>query len=283
MCVCVCVCVCVFVWVCFPTCPQLCMCTCACLCLHMCRDLRAKLELAITHTLETAQQQQQQQQEWQKSSSDSEDYTSDTDDVRVCLLFNTWLLNILATCKCILEADLLRHCYVLPHWTGHYRSSSSSAFPAISLRFTILGGEIFACDFFNPTMEVVTFCLREWCMLGVFFVTGIPSSVTWMSGSFESMQWNACVHRLDLSLYSHPKKFWVNGVRTHVHSQGKNPHYQKKLSSEEDQTHNATLNRTASSAHYQQIIPALTSQIKLALSPSHIILILGQPVPALTL
>ena len=24
---------------------------------------------------------------------------------------------------------------------------------------------------------------------------------------FESMQWNACVHRLDLGLYSHPKEF----------------------------------------------------------------------------
>ena len=28
-----------------------------------------------------------------------------------------------------------------------------------------------------------------------------------MSGSFKSMQWNACVHRLDLSLFSHPKSF----------------------------------------------------------------------------
>ena len=25
-----------------------------------------------------------------------------------------------------------------------------------------------------------------------------------MSGSFESVRWNACVHRLDLCLYSHP-------------------------------------------------------------------------------
>ena len=29
-----------------------------------------------------------------------------------------------------------------------------------------------------------------------------------MSGSFESVQWNACVHRLDLGLYSHPKEFF---------------------------------------------------------------------------
>ena len=29
-----------------------------------------------------------------------------------------------------------------------------------------------------------------------------------MSGSFESVRWNACVHRLDLGLYSHPKGFF---------------------------------------------------------------------------
>ena len=44
-----------------------------------------------------------------------------------------------------------------------------------------------------------------------------------MSGSFESVQWNACMHRLDLSLYSHPQEFGVNGVRTHVNSKEKIP------------------------------------------------------------
>ena len=42
-----------------------------------------------------------------------------------------------------------------------------------------------------------------------------------MSGSFESMLWNSCEHRLDLGIYSHPKEFWENGVRTHVNSKGK--------------------------------------------------------------
>ena len=28
-----------------------------------------------------------------------------------------------------------------------------------------------------------------------------------MSGSFESVRWNECVHRLDLSLFSHLKEF----------------------------------------------------------------------------
>ena len=59
--------------------------------------------------------------------------------------------------------------------------------PAISLRFTILS-EIFAyvtvlgclfffSFFFNPTTELVAFCLRGWCMLGVF-VAGIHPSRT---------------------------------------------------------------------------------------------------------
>ena len=42
---------------------------------------------------------------------------------------------------------------------------------------------------------------------GCVLVDGIHLSRTWMSGSFESLGWNACVHRLDLGLYSHPKEF----------------------------------------------------------------------------
>ena len=42
-----------------------------------------------------------------------------------------------------------------------------------------------------------------------------------MSGSFESVGLNACVHRLVLGLYSHPKEFLGNGVRTHVYSKEK--------------------------------------------------------------
>ena len=50
-----------------------------------------------------------------------------------------------------------------------------------------------------------------------------------MSGSFESVRWNACEHRLDLGLYSHLKEFWGNGVRTHVNSKGKIPSTGKKI------------------------------------------------------
>ena len=58
---------------------------------------------------------------------------------------------------------------------------------------------------------------------GCVFVAGIHPSRTWTSGSFESVRWNACVHRLGLGLYSHPKEFWGKGVWTHVNSKGKIP------------------------------------------------------------
>ena len=100
-------------------------------------------------------------------------------------------------------------------------------FPAISLGCTILCEIFVHVTIFHPTIEVVTLHLCGWCMLGVF-VASIHLSGPWMSGSFDSVRWNACVHRLDLGLYSHEKEFWGgNGVRTHVNSKVKNPVYQK--------------------------------------------------------
>ena len=43
---------------------------------------------------------------------------------------------------------------------------------------------------------------------GCVFIADIHLFTTWMSGSFDSAWWNACVNRLDLSLYSSPKEFW---------------------------------------------------------------------------
>ena len=64
-------------------------------------------------------------------------------------------------------------------------TSSSSLFPAISLGFTIFWGR-FLCmwRFFNPSIQVVTVRLRGWCMLGVFSVTDIHPSRSWISGSW---------------------------------------------------------------------------------------------------
>ena len=55
---------------------------------------------------------------------------------------------------------------------GGRQAVSSSAFPAISLGFTIFGEvfvyvTVFVVFFFYPTIEVVTFCLCGGCMLSV--------------------------------------------------------------------------------------------------------------------
>ena len=71
------------------------------------------------------------------------------------------------------------------------------------------------------------------------------------------MRWNAYVHRLDLGLYSHAKEFWGNGVRTLVNSRQKNPLYRKKVSSEEDQNHDATSSRTVNPTHYNRLFPRI--------------------------
>ena len=77
-------------------------------------------------------------------------------------------------------------------------TSSSSVFPDIFLGFTILG-EVFAyVTFFYSNhrgSHIPSSCIV--CAVCVF-VAGIHLSKTWMSGSFECMWWNACVHRLDL-------------------------------------------------------------------------------------
>ena len=88
-----------------------------------------------------------------------------------------------------------------------------------------------------------------------------------MSGSFESMQWNACVHRLDLGLYSQPKEIWG----TYVNSKGKCP-LPEKFSPEEDQTNDAASSRTESPTHYQRdILPCLSPDLFLGcrMSPQH--------------
>ena len=46
--------------------------------------------------------------------------------------------------------------------------------------------------------------------------------MTWMAGSFESVWWNTCAHRLDLGLSFHPKEF--KGMES---TQGKNPLFQR--------------------------------------------------------
>ena len=86
-------------------------------------------------------------------------------------------------------------------------SSSLSVFPAISLGFTIFG-EVFAYVIVFYSNHRGSQILSLWMVrAGCIFVVGIHTFRTGMSGSFESVLWNACAHRLDLSLYSHLKEF----------------------------------------------------------------------------
>ena len=85
---------------------------------------------------------------------------------------------------------------------------------------------------------------------GCVLVAGIHTSRTWISGSFEPVRWNACVHRLDLGLYSHPKSFGGIESETMLTSREKSSLLEKS-SSEEDRTHNAASCRTVSLTHYQ--------------------------------
>ena len=84
------------------------------------------------------------------------------------------------------------------------------------------------------------------------FVAGIHPSRTWTSGFFGSMWWNACVHRLDLGLYSHPKEFLGEWSLNPCQLQGKNPLY-RKISPEEDRIRDAV---NSEPRHYQRAIPA---------------------------
>ena len=105
------------------------------------------------------------------------------------------------------------------------------------------------CDrFFNPTIEVVTFHLRRWRMLGVFLLPAF----TRLGHACQEL---AFAHRLDLGLYSHRKEF-VRGMESEpTLTQRENPIYRKKISSEEEGTHDAASSRTASPTRYQRSCP----------------------------
>ena len=87
------------------------------------------------------------------------------------------------------------------------------------------------------------------------FIAGIYPFRTWTSGSLESVRWNACVHRLDLGLYSHPKEVWGIESEPMLTPREKSP-LPEKFPSKEDRIHDAASSRTASPTHDQRAIPA---------------------------
>ena len=93
---------------------------------------------------------------------------------------------------------------------------------------TVVGFFFCFCFFLSSHSHIiVTYVFRGWCTLGVF-VAHIHPSRTYMKvrgggggGGQWSVPWNACVHRLDLGFYFHPKEFLGIGIRTHLKSKGK--------------------------------------------------------------
>ena len=79
-------------------------------------------------------------------------------------------------------------------------------------------------SFFNPTIEVVAFHLCGWCMLGVFLLpafTRLGHECQDLLSPCDGR--NACVHRLDLCLYSHPKEFGETQSEPMLTPRGKSP------------------------------------------------------------
>ena len=64
--------------------------------------------------------------------------------------------------------------------------------------------------------------VHAWCV----FVACIHPSWTWMSGSFEPWQWNACVYGLDLFVLS-SERIWGEWSQNLCELQGKNPLWEK--------------------------------------------------------
>ena len=74
-------------------------------------------------------------------------------------------------------------------------------------------GEIFAYETVFYSNHWGSHIQSLWMVhAGCVFVASIHPSRTWMSGSVKSVRWNACVHRLDLGLYSHLKELGGGGV-----------------------------------------------------------------------
>ena len=167
-----------------------------------------------------------------------------------------------------------------------HRSSSSSAFPVISMEFTISSKIFCVCDwvFFNPTTDIVIFHLRGWCMPSVFLLLVFThlghECQDLLSPCMECM----CAQIRPWFILSSESVFLGNGTRTHVNSKGKVP---STKDSDNGWNRDTASCRTPSSTHYwlsySSPLPHRKNlQIKLATSPSPSTLTLGQPVAALT-
>ena len=124
---------------------------------------------------------------------------------------------VVKECKHRLEGLVARH---------RLESGTSGIFffcvPSCIFGVHHFGWDFYVCDRLTKSNYRGSHTPSSWLVHAeCVFVTGIHPSRTWMSGSLDFLRWNACVHGLDLGLYSHPNEFLGSGVRTHVNSKGK--------------------------------------------------------------
>ena len=96
--------------------------------------------------------------------------------------------------------------------------------PAISLGFTIFGWDFCVCGrFFNPTIKVVTFRLRGWCLVGAFLLLAFTRPGHERQDLWVHAMKCVCAQTRPRVYTLIRKFFWGNGVWTHVNSNGKIP------------------------------------------------------------
>ena len=109
--------------------------------------------------------------------------------------------------------------------------------------------------FFNPTIEVVTFRLRGWCMLGVFLLpafTRLGHERRDLLSSCDRIR----VCTVYISVYSLTRKSFGGMESEPMLTPRETFPRREKISPDEDRTHDAASSRTASPTHYQRTIPA---------------------------
>ena len=134
------------------------------------------------------------------------------------------------------------------------RWDSSSAFPSYISGIHLFGEILANVAFLNPTIEVVTFRLCGWCMLGVFLLpafTHLGHECQDLLSPCNAM--HVCTDYT--SVYTLIRKsFWGMELEPTLTPRGKKTLYQKKFSSEEDRNSDAASSRAESPTHYQRAI-----------------------------
>ena len=113
---------------------------------------------------------------------------------------------------------------------------------------------VFVFCFFNPTIEIVTFRLRGWCMLGVFLLPAFTSLEHGCQDLLSRCDLMRVCTAIPRFILSSQRVLGGNGVRTHVNSKEESPPLEK-FSPEEDRTHDAASSTTASPTCYQRDSP----------------------------